>query len=279
MEGTWQGKRACSGVLGSDITGLRRTRDLGLNKEENSPGVKVLQPDKPATPLCSQQTQNTREAKLGEPAQAITQTQMEASRVHQTWSSTSGQRKRESNQTKGLPVRKPQWRQPVGHGMDSSQRLVSAPTPPGTGTGQSDSATEACDPISEATLKALPDSPVKPKNNTSSSRSVAAPCVPGIGNRGAKEAMDRWDPLDLELDLDLGLGACQLSSSSESEEEPLLSLQQILERSAQPPTTPQKGAFSEPGTPQTKALVGISSRSNPELHGSLRFMRCSIYYI
>ncbi|XP_023678246.1 SMC5-SMC6 complex localization factor protein 2 isoform X1 [Paramormyrops kingsleyae] len=242
VEGMWQGKRAYSGTLGSDITGLRPTRDLGLNKEENSPGVKVLQPDKPATPLCSQQAQNTREAKLGEPAQAISQTQMEASRVHQTWSSTSGHRKLESNQTKGQPVGKPPWRQPVGHGMDSNQRLVSATTPPPT--DQSDTTTETCDPISETALKALPDSPVKPKSNTSSSRSVAAPCVP-----------DRWDPLDLELELDLGLGACQLSSSSESEDEPLLSLQQILERSAQPPTTPQKGTFSEPGTPQTKALL------------------------
>ncbi|XP_048863687.1 SMC5-SMC6 complex localization factor protein 2 isoform X2 [Brienomyrus brachyistius] len=250
VEGTWQGKRACSVFLGSGITGLRPTRDLGLNKEQNSPGIKVLKPDKPATPLCSQQAQKTREAKLGEPAQAVSLTRMEASRVHQTWSTTSGQRKLESNETKGQPARKPHWRQPVGHGMDSTQRLVSTTIPPpDTGTDQSDTATEAYDPISETTLKALPDSPVKPKSNTSSSGSVVAPCVPDIGHRGAKEAQDSW-----ELESDLGLGVCQLSSSSsESEEEPLLSLQQILERSALPPATPQKGAFSEPGTPQTKA--------------------------
>ncbi|KAL7890140.1 hypothetical protein AOLI_G00023980 [Acnodon oligacanthus] len=64
------------------------------------------------------------------------------------------------------------------------------------------------------------------------------------------------DPLDLELGYDgeLGLenGALSLNSSSSSDEEQLLSLKEILERSARVPTTPEKGAFSEPSTPAPK---------------------------
>ncbi|XP_076831385.1 SMC5-SMC6 complex localization factor protein 2 isoform X2 [Brachyhypopomus gauderio] len=65
------------------------------------------------------------------------------------------------------------------------------------------------------------------------------------------------DPLDLELvdEMGLGLEICSLtlSSSDDSEEEQLLSLKEILDRSARIPDTPEKGAFSEPSTPLPKA--------------------------
>ncbi|XP_035387738.1 SMC5-SMC6 complex localization factor protein 2 isoform X2 [Electrophorus electricus] len=72
-----------------------------------------------------------------------------------------------------------------------------------------------------------------------------------------KRALVWKDPLDLELvdERGLGLDTCSLSlsSSNSSEEEKLLSLQEILERSAHVPATPEKGAFSEPSTPLPKA--------------------------
>lgn len=60
------------------------------------------------------------------------------------------------------------------------------------------------------------------------------------------------DPLDVELGLGLDLGLelelSQASSSSSSEDE-LPSLQQILDRTARPPDTPEKGTFTAPSTP------------------------------
>lgn len=68
--------------------------------------------------------------------------------------------------------------------------------------------------------------------------------------RGRKQ-MDDQDPLDVEFDLGLSFALdLDLSQSSQSsDEEELLSLQEMMERAAQPPDTPEKGAFSEPSTP------------------------------
>ncbi|MBN3295930.1 SLF2 protein, partial [Amia calva] len=56
-------------------------------------------------------------------------------------------------------------------------------------------------------------------------------------------------------------GNCASSSDSESEDEQLLSLQEILALSAKPPATPEKGAYSAPGTPvSSAALYMINNR-------------------
>lgn len=66
-----------------------------------------------------------------------------------------------------------------------------------------------------------------------------------------RKQMDDQDPLDVEFDLGLSFALdLDLSQSSQSsDEEQLLSLQEMMERAAQPPDTPEKGAFSEPSTP------------------------------
>lgn len=67
-----------------------------------------------------------------------------------------------------------------------------------------------------------------------------------------RKQMDDQDPLDVEFDLGLSFALdLDLSQSSQSsdDDEQLLSLQEMMERAAQPPDTPEKGAFSEPSTP------------------------------
>ncbi|XP_061084109.1 SMC5-SMC6 complex localization factor protein 2 isoform X2 [Conger conger] len=60
------------------------------------------------------------------------------------------------------------------------------------------------------------------------------------------------DLSDLELDLE---AFAKAESSSESDDEPLLSLQEILERSARVPATPEKGAYPVPDQPVHKLPV------------------------
>ncbi|XP_008277984.1 SMC5-SMC6 complex localization factor protein 2 [Stegastes partitus] len=94
-------------------------------------------------------------------------------------------------------------------------------------------------------------------NNVSSCETDASPSEQTSTShwRRASE-MDRKqvneeDPIDVELDLGLSfaLGEDGSLSSHSSEEEQLISLQEIMERAAKPPETPEKGAFSEPSTP------------------------------
>ncbi|XP_021436567.2 uncharacterized protein LOC110502668 isoform X6 [Oncorhynchus mykiss] len=77
------------------------------------------------------------------------------------------------------------------------------------------------------------------------------------------------DPLDVELGLGLDLGLelelSQASSSSSSEDE-LPSLQQILDRTARPPDTPEKGTFTAPSTPvgpRHHSQLPVTSKAKP----------------
>ncbi|XP_038830525.1 serine/arginine repetitive matrix protein 2-like [Salvelinus namaycush] len=70
------------------------------------------------------------------------------------------------------------------------------------------------------------------------------------------------DPLDVELslglDLSLGLELALSQNSSSSDEDQLPSLQQILDRTARPPDTPEKGTIPVPSIP-----VGLPHHSQP----------------
>ncbi|KAL7877650.1 hypothetical protein SRHO_G00042930 [Serrasalmus rhombeus] len=96
-----------------------------------------------------------------------------------------------------------------------------------------------------------------PKQDPDDSPRASVHATPAKQDREKKKGMVWKDPLDLELGYDGELGpescALSLNSSSSSDEEQLLSLQEILERSARVPTTPEIGAFSEPSTPAPKA--------------------------
>ncbi|XP_035650154.1 SMC5-SMC6 complex localization factor protein 2-like isoform X10 [Oncorhynchus keta] len=78
------------------------------------------------------------------------------------------------------------------------------------------------------------------------------------------------DPLDVELGLGLDLGLelelSQASSSSSSSEDELPSLQQILDRTARPPDTPEKGTFTAPSTPvgpRHHSQLPVTSKAKP----------------
>ncbi|XP_068424507.1 SMC5-SMC6 complex localization factor protein 2 isoform X2 [Clinocottus analis] len=82
-------------------------------------------------------------------------------------------------------------------------------------------------------------------------------CSPStlLERRASKERVKpsiEEDPIDVELDLGLSfaLDLDLTQSSQSSEEEQLLSLQEMMERVAKPPATPEKGAFSEPSKPR-----------------------------
>ncbi|XP_060895770.1 SMC5-SMC6 complex localization factor protein 2 [Labrus mixtus] len=79
------------------------------------------------------------------------------------------------------------------------------------------------------------------------------PCVqsPLLASGEGSQQVNDVHPVDVELDLDLSLALDMdlTQSSQSSEEEQLLSLQEMMERATKPPDTPEKGAFSEPGTP------------------------------
>lgn len=100
---------------------------------------------------------------------------------------------------------------------------------------------------------------VRPCTETDNSGSQKMSAVPSshspLLKRQASERerkqMDDQDPLDVEFDLGLSFALdLDLSQSSQSsDEEQLLSLQEMMERAAHPPDTPEKGAFSEPSTP------------------------------
>ncbi|XP_062375251.1 SMC5-SMC6 complex localization factor protein 2 isoform X2 [Sardina pilchardus] len=77
------------------------------------------------------------------------------------------------------------------------------------------------------------------------------------------------DPLEDDLGFDAGLD-CALSDTSSSEDEKLLSLQEIMERSARPPPTPDKDAFPEPSTPvAAKAPVELIKVKPVRYHNTL----------
>ncbi|XP_030628140.1 SMC5-SMC6 complex localization factor protein 2 [Chanos chanos] len=77
------------------------------------------------------------------------------------------------------------------------------------------------------------------------------------GQKREDKSVPVWsDPLDMELDLGVHVDDCALSSSSSSsEEDQLLSLKEIMERSARPPATPEKGVISEPSTPRNTPMA------------------------
>ncbi|XP_016534208.1 SMC5-SMC6 complex localization factor protein 2 isoform X1 [Poecilia formosa] len=81
------------------------------------------------------------------------------------------------------------------------------------------------------------------------------------GSKGGKEE----DSIDVELDLGLSISydIDPSQSSDSSEEEPLISFQEMMERVAKPPDTPQKEAISEPSTPGCR-----SSQSKTRLPSS-----------
>ncbi|KAK1791100.1 hypothetical protein P4O66_002136 [Electrophorus voltai] len=110
----------------------------------------------------------------------------------------------------------------------------------------------------QATTPELTESSRGDVDEEKKTTSRASPCSVTVKQDTAEKRALVWkDPLDLELvdERGLGLDTCSLSlsSSNSSEEEKLLSLQEILERSAHVPATPEKGAFSEPSTPLPKA--------------------------
>ncbi|XP_066535426.1 SMC5-SMC6 complex localization factor protein 2 isoform X2 [Hoplias malabaricus] len=94
-----------------------------------------------------------------------------------------------------------------------------------------------------------------PKLDPDASPRDDLPFIPAKSDAEEKLGIIWNDSLDSELGYDVASGlesVLSLSSSDSSEEEQLLSLQEILARSAQVPTTPDKGAFSEPSTPVPK---------------------------
>uniref|UniRef100_A0A3P8T6E2 Coiled-coil SMC6 And NSE5 INteracting (CANIN) domain-containing protein n=1 Tax=Amphiprion percula TaxID=161767 RepID=A0A3P8T6E2_AMPPE len=86
---------------------------------------------------------------------------------------------------------------------------------------------------------------------SSSKQSPTSPCR--WPSETSRKQGNEDDPIDVELDLDLGLSFALdvdvSQGSHSSEDEQLISLQEIMERVAKPPDTPEKGAFSEPSTP------------------------------
>lgn len=84
---------------------------------------------------------------------------------------------------------------------------------------------------------------------SSSEQSHTSPCI--RPSETSRKQGNEEDPIDVELDLDLSfaLDVDVSESTHSSEDEQLISLQEIMERVAKPPETPEKGAFSEPSTP------------------------------
>ncbi|KAM6997268.1 SMC5-SMC6 complex localization factor protein 2 [Tautogolabrus adspersus] len=80
---------------------------------------------------------------------------------------------------------------------------------------------------------------------------VQSPLLERQASGEGRQQVNDVDPVDVELDLDLSLALDMdlTQSSQSSEEEQLLSLQEMMERATKPPDTPEKGVFSEPGTP------------------------------
>ncbi|XP_034537451.1 SMC5-SMC6 complex localization factor protein 2 isoform X2 [Notolabrus celidotus] len=95
---------------------------------------------------------------------------------------------------------------------------------------------------------------------TDTAASSAQPCIGSPvmerqANGEGRQQENEVDPIDMELDLDLSL-ALDLDlaqSSHSSEDEPLLSLDEMMERVTKPLDTPEEGSFSEPGTPGQRA--------------------------
>lgn len=113
-------------------------------------------------------------------------------------------------------------------------------------------------PVSFGPIGSEKDVTESQKQDPDTSSGASLPSIPAGKDEEEKRGMGWDDFTDLELseDEDLRLERCSLSlsSSGSSGEEQLLSLQEILERSARIPATPDKGAFSEPSTPVPKAV-------------------------
>lgn len=78
-------------------------------------------------------------------------------------------------------------------------------------------------------------------------------------DRPERRSGEDWDLSEPELDLEAFEDG---HSSSDSEDEPLLSLQEILSRSARIPATPEKSAFPEP-EPPARTLPRLANKSSP----------------
>lgn len=91
-------------------------------------------------------------------------------------------------------------------------------------------------------------------DTSASEQTLVSQCSPELekqANEAGTKQVTEKDPIDLELDVDLSL-ALEIDltlSSQSSEDEPLMSLQEMMEHATKPPDTPEKGAFSEPSTP------------------------------
>nr|XP_020503763.1 SMC5-SMC6 complex localization factor protein 2-like [Labrus bergylta] len=87
--------------------------------------------------------------------------------------------------------------------------------------------------------------------HTSTHPCVQSPLLERQASGEGSQQVNDVHPVDVELDLDLSLALDMdlTQSSQSSEEEQLLSLQEMMERASKPPDTPEKGVFSEPGTP------------------------------
>lgn len=106
------------------------------------------------------------------------------------------------------------------------------------------------------------DSDMAASKQTSTSCSQSPPLERQASEGGSKQIQDD-DPIDMELGLSFALDLDLTQSSHSSEEEQLLSLQEMMQRVAKPPDTPEKGAYSEPSTPgrrncQSKIVSCIS---------------------
>ncbi|KAJ8360287.1 hypothetical protein SKAU_G00168120 [Synaphobranchus kaupii] len=91
-----------------------------------------------------------------------------------------------------------------------------------------------------------------------------SPTRGGAENFGFLDGPERGSNEDQDLsDLELDLGAyTDRAYSTDSEDEPLLSLQEILERSACPASTPEKGTYPEPAAP-VHELPPLAGKSRP----------------
>lgn len=107
------------------------------------------------------------------------------------------------------------------------------------------------DSVKSENKRASPLSNVRSCETDTSSSEQTPTSHCGQASEMGRKQVDEEDPIDVELDLGLSFAldvdVCQ--SSYSSDEEQLISLQEIMERVAKPPETPEKGAFSEPSTP------------------------------
>ncbi|XP_061601229.1 SMC5-SMC6 complex localization factor protein 2 isoform X2 [Cololabis saira] len=90
---------------------------------------------------------------------------------------------------------------------------------------------------------------------TSSSQCTASQSLEEQAHERGKTEVNGEDPIDMDLDLGLSFQySLDLNQSSDSsEDDELISFQEIMACVAKPPETPEKGALSDPSTPEQKS--------------------------